>query len=160
MICKLALFWTLILLFSIKLLHFGILDCLALIMPLPYTPLEYANMHLIYGECRCNANAASRLYQERYPNAQRYPDYRVFINVHQAYVEGRIPSARRNAGRPRLEQYEEVLNEIELDTTTSVRAIEAATGIPKSSLQRILKRHRLHPYHYRRVQTLLLRDYP
>ncbi|KPJ06059.1 hypothetical protein RR48_14501 [Papilio machaon] len=37
-------------------------------------------MHLIYEECRCNANAASRLYRERYPNDQKYPDYRVFIN--------------------------------------------------------------------------------
>lgn len=102
-------------------------------MPLPYTSLEYANMHLVYGECRCNANAASRLYRERYPNAQRYPDYRVFINVHQAFSEGRLPSDRRNTGRPRLKRDEEVLNEIEYDTTTSVRAIEAATGIPKSS---------------------------
>ncbi|CAH0730237.1 unnamed protein product, partial [Brenthis ino] len=54
----------------------------------------------------------------------------------------------------------EVLNEIENDSTTSVRAIEAATGIPKSSANRILKCHRLHPYHYRRVQTLIPRDYP
>ncbi|CAK1591656.1 unnamed protein product [Parnassius mnemosyne] len=129
-------------------------------MPQPNTPQEYANMHLIYGECRCNANAASRLYPERYPNAQRYPDYRVFINVHQAFSEGRMPSNRSSAGRPRLDRDEEVLKEIENDSTTSVRAIEEATGIPKSSAHRILKRHKLHPYHYRRVQTLLPRDYP
>lgn len=129
-------------------------------MPQPYTPSEYANMHLIYGECQCNANAASRLYRERYPNARRYPDYRVFLNVHQAFSEGRLPSARRNAGRPRLECDEAVLNEINLDSTTSVRTIQAATGVPKSSVHRILKSHRLHPYHYRRVQTLLPRDYP
>lgn len=109
-------------------------------MPLPFTPLEYANMHLIYGECRCNGNAASRLYRERYPNALRYPDYRVFINVHQAFSEGRLPSNRRNAGRPRLEHDEGVLNEIENDATTSVRAIAASTRISKSSVHRILKR--------------------
>ncbi|CAH2091175.1 unnamed protein product [Euphydryas editha] len=30
------------------------------------TTQEYANMHLIYGECRCNASTAARLYRERY----------------------------------------------------------------------------------------------
>lgn len=129
-------------------------------MPLPYTPLEYANMHLIYGECRCNATAASRLYRERYPNAERYPGYRVFINVHKAYTEGHLPNDRRNTGRPRTVNRRQVLREIQNDPTTSVRAIEAATGIPKSSVHKILQREKLHPYHYRRVQTLLPRDYP
>lgn len=75
-------------------------------------------------------------------------------------IIGRLPSARRNAGRPRSECDEEVLNEINIDSTTLVSAIEAATGVPKSSAHRILKRHRLHPYHSRRVQTLLLRNHP
>ncbi|GBP35638.1 hypothetical protein EVAR_33841_1 [Eumeta japonica] len=129
-------------------------------MPLPYTPLEYANMHIIYGECRCNANAASRLYRERYPKSPRYPDYRVFINVHQVISEGRLPSNKSNAGRPRLGRDEQVLAEIENNATTSVRAIEAAMEIPKSSAHRSLKRHKLHPYHFKRVQTLLSRNCP
>lgn len=110
-----------------------ILICLAFIMPQSYTPQDYANMHLIYGECRCNANAASRLYRERYPKDQRYPDYRVFINVHQEFSESRMPSSRRNVGRLRLDRDEEVINEIKNDSTTLARAIKKATAIPKSS---------------------------
>ncbi|GBP19966.1 hypothetical protein EVAR_11356_1 [Eumeta japonica] len=104
--------------------------------------------------------AASRLYSEEYPNAQKYPDYRVFIHVHQACLEGHLLSDRRNAGRSRSERDEEVLNQIENDSTISIRAIEAATRIPKGSAYRILKRHGLRSYHYRHVQKLLPRDYP
>ncbi|GBO98544.1 hypothetical protein EVAR_1042_1 [Eumeta japonica] len=84
-------------------------------MPLPYTPFKYANVHFIYGKCQCNANAASKLYRERYPNAQRYPVYRVFINVHQAISEGCLPSNGSNAGIPRLGRDEQVLADIQND---------------------------------------------
>lgn len=35
--------------------------CIVFNMPRPYTAQEYANMHLIYGECLYNANAAVQL---------------------------------------------------------------------------------------------------
>lgn len=129
-------------------------------MPSLYTALEYANMHLVYGECRCNATAAARLYRERYPNAERHPDHRVFISLHQLYSEGRLPSVPRHSGRPRANYEDIVLNEVEQDSGTSVRAIELRTGIPKSSAHRILKTNKYHPYHVQRVQSLLPRDYP
>lgn len=128
-------------------------------MPDLYTPGEYANMHLIYGECRCNASAAARLYRERYPDVERHPDYRVFQNVHASYSEGRLPSARTAGGRPRADHDDVVLNEVENDPSTSIRIIENATGVPKSIAHRILKRYELHPYHVQRVQSLLPRDY-
>lgn len=110
-------------------------------MPSFYITLEYANMHLIYGDCRCNGHAASKLYRERYPNAERYPDHRVFINVHRVYSEGYLPNARLNAGRPRADVDAEVLLKIENDSSISVRTIEANTGLPKSAayhLQRVM----------------------
>ena len=125
-----------------------------------YTTREYANMHLIYGECRCNASAAARLYRERYPNAARYPDHRVFTNVHRLlFSEGRLPNQTHGGGRPTNPMEEEVLQAVEEDPSTSVRAIETNTGVPKSSAHRILKRNDLHPYHVQRVQTLLPGDY-
>ncbi|KOB62356.1 Transposase-like protein [Operophtera brumata] len=69
-------------------------------MPSRYTAQEYANMHLIYGECLCNANAAARVYRERYSNAERHPAHRVFINVHRSFSEGRFPSQMVGEGRP------------------------------------------------------------
>ena len=116
-----------------------------------YTAEEYANMHLIYGECRCNGSAAARLYRERYPSAARYPDHRVFMNVHNSYTEGRLTSASIRSGRPRAEYENVVFEEVAEDPSTSVRAIEESTGVPKSTVRRILKRSAYHPYHLQRV---------
>lgn len=71
------------------------------IMPYLYTAKEYVNMHFICGECRSNASAAARLYRERYPNAERHPDHRVFVSLYIAYSQGRFPNARTSGGRPR-----------------------------------------------------------
>lgn len=124
-----------------------------------YTAQEYANMHLIYGECRCNASAAARLYRQRYPNAARHPDHRVFGNVNRSLSEGRFPSQVHSEGRSRLPYDDIVLQAVAEDPSTSMRQIEASTGVPKSVAHRILKSHELHPYHVTRVQTLLPRDY-
>lgn len=128
-------------------------------MPTHYTAQEYANMHLIYGECRCNASAAARLYREKFPNAARYPDYRVFTNVHRTLSEGRFPNQMINDGRPRMLYEEEVLQEVEADPSVSVRRIEARTAVSKSTAHRIMQRNEFHPYHVQRVQCLLPRDY-
>ncbi|KAL3288085.1 hypothetical protein HHI36_002536 [Cryptolaemus montrouzieri] len=98
-------------------------------------------MHLIYGECGCNASTAARLYRERYPNAERHPDYRVFVNVHQSYSDGRLPHVRKTGGIPQADYEDMILDEVENDTGTSVRAIKMNTGVPKFIAQRILKRH-------------------
>ncbi|KAL3286882.1 hypothetical protein HHI36_001370 [Cryptolaemus montrouzieri] len=98
-------------------------------------------MHLIYGECGCNASAAASLYRERYPNAERHPDYRVFVHVHQSYSGGRLLHVRKSGGRPQGDYDDMVLEEVESDAGTSVRAIEMNTEVPESSAQRILKRH-------------------
>ncbi|GBP26317.1 hypothetical protein EVAR_95488_1 [Eumeta japonica] len=125
-----------------------------------YTTREYANMHLIYEECRYNASAVARLYRERYPNAARYPDHRVFTNVHcLLFSEGHLPNHEHSGGRPANPTEDEVLEAVEEDPSTSVRATEITTGVPKSTAHRILKRHELHPYHVQRVQTLLPGDY-
>lgn len=117
-------------------------------------------MHLIYGECRCNARAAARLYRERYPNAERHPDHRVFVNVHRLLSENQLPTRATRVGRTVVPYEEDVLNAIAENRSISVRGIEQSLGVPKSTAHRILKRNELHPYHVQRVQTLLPRDYP
>ncbi|GBP65319.1 hypothetical protein EVAR_48026_1 [Eumeta japonica] len=79
-----------------------------------------SEMHLIYGECGGIARRAAALYRERFPRARLHPDYRVFIRLHNAYVEGRIPGQRGGEGRPRLDNDDDVLDEIEDDPSTSV----------------------------------------
>ncbi|CAH2095684.1 unnamed protein product [Euphydryas editha] len=127
-----------------------------------YTPAEYAEMHFIYGQCGGNASEAAELYRARFPNA-RHPDYRIFVRVHNAYKEGRIPGTGvggTSGGRPRQHDDDIVLAEVEADPTTSVRKISSRIGISTRTVNRILKREKLHPFHYKRVQSLLPRDYP
>ncbi|GBP39652.1 hypothetical protein EVAR_25476_1 [Eumeta japonica] len=103
-------------------------------MPTRYILQEYANVHIIYGECRCNASAAARLYRERYPNLERYPDHRMFVNVHCSLTEGgHFPNQIRAGGRPSFPYEEAVLREVADDPSISVRGTEERTGVPKST---------------------------
>lgn len=126
-----------------------------------YTPEEYANMHLIYGLCNCNANEAAREYRRRYPDL-RHPDYRVFTRVHIAFSEGRMPGTGvggASEGRPRRHRDDEVLEAVRANPELSIRELSRGTGVDTRTVGRILHRHELHPYHYQRVQTLMTRDY-
>ncbi|GBP74289.1 hypothetical protein EVAR_42868_1 [Eumeta japonica] len=117
-------------------------------MPMRYTSQEYANMHLIYGECRCNASAAARLYREIYSNLERYPDHRVFVNVHHSLTEGgHFPNQIRAGGRPSFPYEEDVLQEVADDQSISVRGIEERTGMLKSKAHRTLQRAEMHRFH-------------
>lgn len=124
-----------------------------------FTNREYADMYLIYGETRrVSARGVVSLYAERYPNRRR-PNHQVILRLDSAYREGRIPGIQNAAVRPRTIDNDIVLEEVEQDPSTSVRLIERRTGIPKSSVQRILNRHLYHPYHIQKVQTLIPSDY-
>lgn len=134
---------------------------------LQFTHSEYADMHLIYGETRrvsnrgnvtYNARLAARLYSERYPS--RNPtNYEVILRAVNAYREGRLPGTNSPAGRPRTVDNDVVLEEVRVEPGTSVRTIERRTSVSKSSAHRILKRHKYHPFHIQRVQTLQPADY-
>lgn len=128
---------------------------------MPYTVREYAEMHFVYGFCNGNARAAEREYRERFPGRERYPDYRVFQRVHNAYVEGQIPGNPHRAGRPyENDDAEDDLVEMALEEpSTSVRRISRRSGIPRTTVHRILRRNQLHPYHVQRVQDLRPGDY-
>ncbi|CAG5058340.1 unnamed protein product [Parnassius apollo] len=114
-----------------------------------FTHREYADMYLIYGETRkvstrgivsLNAMLAARLYAERYPD-RRHPTYEVIERLDSAYRESRIPGTRSSqSGRPRIIKDDVVLQEREEDPSNLVRMTQTRTGIPKSSVRRILKK--------------------
>ncbi|CAG5055896.1 unnamed protein product [Parnassius apollo] len=77
-------------------------------------------MHLIYVECQCNDSEAARRYRERYPNADRYPDHRVFTNVHRLlFSDGRLPNQMHGEGRISLPYEEVVLQAVDKDPSCS-----------------------------------------
>ena len=111
-------------------------------------------MHYIYGLC------AAGVYRIRYQRRGRFPDHRVFIRVHNAYIRGEIPGAVRRDGRHRNDDHDEDVVAMALEEpSTSIRCISRDSGVSKSTVQRILQRYKLHAYHVQRVQALLPNDY-
>lgn len=133
----------------------------------PYTPREYAMMHYFYGVAGGIAREAARLYREYAENQQdsaveRFPDHRVFVRLHTSLLDnGVVPGlSRREVGLVDRGREEVILQELRRNPTTSQRRMERRTGIPRSSIQRIIRANDLHPYHYQKVQALKPADYP
>lgn len=128
---------------------------------------EYADMHLVLGECRNNATAAARIYREQYP-LRRHPSSNVFRRLDQRMREtgSMMPTGAfyRDAGRPRTSRTPQVedavLDLVHENPATSTRAIATMLDLTTSLVGRIIKDERLYPYHYTKVQALLPRDYP
>lgn len=120
-------------------------------------------MHYLYGFCDGNARAAAREYRQRYSNRNRFPDYRVFMRVHNAYMEGTLPGEHAaRTGRPVVRFNNEehnILRQLRLDPGISQRQISRNLGIPRSTVQLIIKKNNYHTYHVQRVQALLPADY-
>lgn len=114
-----------------------------------YEIREYSDMLLIYGECRCVARAAARLYEERYPD-RRHPNHNVFLSLINRVRETGclLPLPLQGpghgvAGAPRNVRNnangERILELIEEDPTISVRIISNLTNISKSTVHNVIK---------------------
>lgn len=130
-----------------------------------YTQQEYAEMHYLYGVSNGNGRKAARLYRQRHQNDvnARLPNHKVFIRVHQAYSENKLPGRpEHHTGRPSIVENmkEEVLEVVRTEPSTSIRKIAQRTGVSRSIVQRMLRKEKLHPYRLQRVQALLPTDFP
>lgn len=111
---------------------------------MPYSLSEYAEMHYYYGVAEGNGLLAARLYREQLERRgevrEHYPDHRVFINTHRTLMSGQIPGTVRGGGQGvDPDRIDAVLEEVENDPSTSSRKIARSTGIPRTSVLRILK---------------------
>lgn len=110
-----------------------------------YSLSEYAEMHYYYGVAQGNGHLAARLYREqlerRGEEREHYPDHRVFINAHNTLMAGRVPGRSSHEGVPRvdLDVRDQVVEQVQNDPSTSTRTISRRTGIPRTSVMRILK---------------------
>lgn len=127
-----------------------------------FTFEEYADMHLIYGEARCNTREAERLYAERFPN-RRHPSRNTFAAVHRRLRETGSFKPSGGTGHPRTARTvafeEEVLERIAEQPSTSTRAIANEMNAAHQTVWRVLHEQLLHPYHLQKVQALGPLDY-
>lgn len=122
-----------------------------------YTPLEIVRIIKVLGECQDNYRAAERLYAEKYPNA-RHPDGKTIKRLVSRAEEGKLTRKRRKTGT-REHIVLGVQAVIANDPHISVRQIETQHGVPKSTVNRILKNFKFHPYHVHLTHGLEMGDF-
>jgi predicted transcriptional regulator len=127
-----------------------------------YSNEEKVEMLLIYGECGKNSARALQLYAARYPekttisthlDTSRHMFARQIENLCET---GSINPRKRNRRKTRTDEAAEVavLGAVANNPHLSTRQIESYSGISKTSVHRILKRHKFHIYHVSLHQEL------
>ena len=116
---------------------------------------EKIEMILIYGECARKIDNAVILYEERFPdNARsRASFYRV---VNRFITEGSVQEKKRVGENTAtgLDNEVAVIAAVNVNPHVSTREISHDSGISQSSVSRILRRHKYHPFHISLHQQL------
>lgn len=130
-------------------------------MPLHFTYDEYVNMLLIYGECRKNSRRARDLYRERFPN-RTTPSKNTFAYVEQKLRHGSFPSGKQQIPRRKPIQTEDnvinILAYLQVNPHISTRCLQQECGVSRTTIQRILKNHKYHPFKIHLTQGLTPSD--
>lgn len=132
-----------------------IMKLICLFSTLLYIPVLYP---VVGGR---NAVQAERLFRRRFPDKPS-PSRRMFGRLTSRLREtGSLNPRPRHRPRTRTDECAEVavLATIAVNPHISTRQIEREVGVSKSSAQRILKRHKFHPYHVHLHQDLHGNDF-
>lgn len=130
-------------------------------MPSIFTYDEYVDMLLIYGECGKNKTHAQGLYRNRFPH-RITPSKNTFAYVERKLRTGSFPSGKNQVNRQKTAQTDDnvinILAYLQVNPHTSIRFLEQELGISRSSIQRVLKNHKYHPYKVHLTQGLVPAD--
>lgn len=130
-------------------------------MPLRFTYDEYVDMLLIYGECGRNSRRARDLYRNRFPN-RTTPGKNTFAYVEQKLRHGSFPNGKhQNPRRKPIITDNNVINilaYIQVNPHISTRCLQEELGISKSTIQRVLKQYKYHPFKVHLTQGLTPAD--
>lgn len=128
-----------------------------------YTFFEYSEMIRLYCQNGCIAVHAAQAYAEQYPNAPHKPAPKTIQRTWSRLVEtGSVIPNKRECGARRtvltVQKEDSILDHFINDGKKSLREVARETGVSTRSVGRVLKRERMHPFHYTRVQCLLDTD--
>ena len=122
-----------------------------------YTNDEYYNMIRLYFVHGQNEGIAAAQYALEYPY-QRHPCRKTIARAHQRLRENGTLMPRPVNGRPRTtmtaDVEEEVLARVAADPRTSTRQVAREMNISNSQVHGVLRKEKIHPYHFTRTQTL------
>lgn len=129
-----------------------------------FSSRELADMILIYGESGRSGRRAISLYRERFPDRRAPMDPRVIIRALQR-VRDDIPVTGRvivpeNVTHVPAQREERILQHFAANPEASTRSAGRRFGMNHSTVHKILKRDKQHPYKFTKVHALLPRDLP
>lgn len=129
---------------------------------MPYSNAEAYDMIAVYFQCFENAVIASREYALRYPD-RRHHSRNVFVRLARRLREtGRVQPIPVPVRLRRIRDQNNTINVlayIAANPHVSVRVISRDLGISRCTVHRILRNHRLYPYHVVLHQALMDRDF-
>lgn len=124
---------------------------------------ELVDMIFILGECSRNPLLASRIYKARYPERERFPKEESFKNLLERFIETGSVSYPQKQKRVKSIVNEEnefvILTALIENPHVSTRQLENNFNISKTSIRRIIKKNKFHPYRIQRHQELQESDY-
>lgn len=129
-----------------------------------YEPREYTQMVAKYIEAGYVGARAVVAYREAFGDA-RCPDAKTITSAFRRFHDtGRALPDKTDCGAPRTARTpdleERILEEFAADPTTSIRRVARQLRASYGTVQRTMKAERRHAFHYTRVQSLQLEDFP
>lgn len=120
-----------------------------------YTIPERVEMiELYFKNNECGARAAN-LFNQRH--ADKHVSGKIVRELVAKFREsGSVKNKKRQGENPVLNEPVElaVLGQVAMDSTMSTRQLAVATGVSRTSVQRVLKKYKFHPYKIQLLQEL------
>lgn len=120
-----------------------------------YTTAERIEIVRFYFKNNDCARAAARAFNEIHPD--KFIRHQYVIKLMQKFMEtGSVENKKRQPERPIINEPVEVavLGHVAMDNNQSLNQLSQASGVSTSSVWRILKKHKFHPYKIKLVQEL------
>jgi len=117
------------------------------------------NMLLVLGECQKNYRRAAVVFRERYGIEKSHMTFFKLEKRLREHGEVRKTSRNKRKYVTNADNTTNILAAITLNPQVSQRELARASTISRSSIQRILKQQKYHPYHMILSQELLVTDY-
>lgn len=126
-----------------------------------FSKQERINMIYCIGESGGNCLLASRIYAQKYPD-QRHPNNRAFTKLKASFEEsGNVMYKKQERANPVLNEENafSVLLSVTENPHVSARNLSRVLDISQSSISRIIKNNKYHPYHIQLLQELEANDF-
>lgn len=127
-----------------------------------YSKEELIQMVYAIGKASGNCLLASRIYKADHPDLQRYPRADCFEKVKERFertANANYEKTRRTHESTNEDTQFRIVASVVENPNTSVRQISKEIAIPKSTVNKVLKKNEFHPYHFEHHQSLTNQDF-